>query len=184
MPHNTLKYLFSETAKEEEKFLPAPFWGDGRREMKRHHQSILGLISCHIYLVPLQFLLCPRFPNMNALIPPEQCLLVCTVMLAPYLETEPPSDACMGACSWFEGGRSQPGLQAGRLQHSGALAVLESCMSGPSEHDWSDPLGFATRSAITKCEREVARVTTGATGKLSSDKNLFKCIKRTSMIYY
>lgn len=36
-----------------------------------------------MYLVLLQFLLCPRFPNRNALIPPEQCLLVYTVTLAP-----------------------------------------------------------------------------------------------------
>lgn len=94
----------------------------------------------------------------------------------------------MGARPWFESGRSQPGLQAGRLQHSGPLAMLESCMSGPPDHDWSDLAGFAVTSpnpsAITKCEREVARVTTGATGTLSSDKNLFKCIKRTSMRYY
>ena len=161
--------------------------------MKRHHQTILGLISCRMCLVPLQFLLCPRFPNRNALIPPEQCLPACTVTLAPYLKAEPPSavvihTAYAGARPCFEGGRSQPGLQAGRLQHSGALVTLESCVPGQSERDWPDPLGFANTSpnsrAVTKCEREVARVTTGATGKLSSDRNLFKCTKGRSMIHY
>lgn len=58
--------------------------------MKRQHETILGLISSCVCLVPLQFLLCPRFPNRNALIPPEQCLLVCTATLAPCLKAEPP----------------------------------------------------------------------------------------------
>lgn len=92
--------------------------------MKKHHQTISGLISSHMCLVPLQFLLCPRFSNRNALIPSEQCLAVCTVTFAPYSKAEPPSTVVIrtaeaGAHPWFEGGGSQLGLQAGRLQHMG-----------------------------------------------------------------
>lgn len=119
--------------------------------MKKRHQTISGLISCHMCLVPLQFLLCPRFSNRNALIPSEQCLAVCIVTLAPYSKAEPPSTVVIhtaeaGAHHWFEGGGSQPGLQAGRLQHSGTLATLESCM--PSQSDMTGLTHLALQTQV------------------------------------
>lgn len=57
---------------------------------------------------------------------------------------------------------------------SGVVVTLESFVSCQSECDQPDPhSSFSTSpSTVTTSEREVARVTTGATGKLSSYKNL------------
>lgn len=135
-------FLFSETTVEEEKFLPTLPWGARQRgrEMKRVHQSILGLISCYTCLVPLQFLLCPRFPNRNALVLP--------VMWAPRLKVLPgDAHACVAAQPLSEGGRSQV------FRHCGAQFG----------HGWSDSPHFTgTRpswSTDTTSKREVHGVT-------------------------
>lgn len=164
MAYNTLKSLFfSWNSSRRGKVSPHPFLrGQREREMKRNHQSILGLISCCMCMVPLQFLLCPSFPTemhlflLGCELPSWRCTLG---MHMPVWELSP--------CLSVAGARSSGTVWTWLAWHT-------------SFHRHKSHL----KHRHYKQERSTWDNFPGATGKLNSDKHVFKCIKGTSLAYY
>lgn len=146
--------------------------------MKRHDQVTLGLLICTWCL--FSFCLVPGFPLE---ITDSSCAMPAGLYCDVSISFEGWTPKCPGdthcpcgisSLLWgWKGPARFSNWEAPAQWGSGDTWVLH---VQAAEGDRPDPPGFENTSpnssTVTKSEREVARVTTGATGKPSSDKNL------------